>query len=302
MADLDQDEKDLDSELESGAAETDPEPPKDPVDKNADVDVQVGPSRQEKKRNRMREFEETAKRATEEAAAARKEAQEARELYQRQLQHPQSQQSSPQHQVSSVQQRLNQIAEAKKRLHETYEAVASQPGYDRNGPRQREFEQQAEDLENARVAAITDARQPQFNEPELMRRVALKAYLDSHSDISADPQKWAWAHARWLQRKAEGQPDTREMADECFDEARVKYGMRPRNRIGGQRPDQATQRRLSGVSAQSTGAPDNISAIRMTPMERKIAEAKYDKLDKEKAWQKWANTEGKRIMAKRAQR
>ena len=300
MADLDQDEKDLDSELESGAAESDPEPPKDPVDKNADVDVQVGPSRQEKKRNRLKEFEERTTRAEQAAEEARKEAKEAREQLTRLNQHPQSQQSQPQ--INPIQQRLGQIAEAKRRLHETYEAVASQPGYDRNGPRQKEFERQAEDLENARVQTISESNRPQFNEQELMRKVALQTYLDSHSDISGDPNKWAWALARWQQRKAEGHADTREMADEVFDEARVKFGGRARNRIGAQRADPATQKRLSGVSAQSAGAPDNVSAIKMTPMERKMAEVKYDTLPKEKAWQKWANTEGKKVMAKRAQR
>lgn len=300
MSELDQEDKELDAELESDAAESDPEPPKDPVDKNADVEVQVGPSRQEKKRNRLREFEERTSRAESEAASARKEASEARELYQRQLQHPQSQQSSPQQ--NPVQQRLGQIAEAKKRLHETYEAVASQPGYDRNGPRQREFEQQAENLENARVAAISEAQRPQFNESELMRKVALQTYLDSHGDVTSDPKRWQWAYSRWQQRLAEGQTDTREMADEVFDEARVKFGGRARNRIGAQRADPATQRRLSGISSQSAGTPDNIGAIKMSSMERKMAEAKYDNLPKEQAWQKWANTIGKKVMAKRAQR
>lgn len=300
MADLDQDEKDLDQELNEGVAETEPEAPKDPVDKNADVEVQVGPSRQEKKRNRLKEFEERTTRAEQAAEEARREAKEARDNFARLNQHPQSQQSQPQ--ANPVQQRLNQIAEAKKRLHETYEAVASQPGYDRNGPRQREFEQQAENLENARVAAITEAQRPQFNESELMRKVALQTYLDSHSDVTSDPKRWQWAYSRWQQRLAEGHQDTREMADEVFDEARVKFGGRPRNRIGAQRADPATQRRLSGLSSQSAGSPDNVSAIKMTPMERKMAEVKYDTLPKEKAWQKWANTEGKKVMAKRAQR
>ncbi len=300
MADLDQEDKDLDAELESGAAETDPEPPKDPVDKNADVEVQVGPSRQEKKRNRLKEFEERTTRAEQAAEEARREAREARERFDTLNRHPQSQQAQPQ--ANPVQSRLNQIAEAKRRLHETYEAVASQPGYDRNGPRQKEFEQQAENLENARVAAISEAQRPQFDEADLMRKVALKTYLDSHGDISGDPTRWAWAYARWQQRKAEGHADTREMADEVFDEARVKYGLKPRNRIGPQRADPATQKRLSGISAQSAGEPNNVSAIKMTPMERKMAEVKYDNLPKEKAWQKWANTEGKKVMARRAQR
>lgn len=280
-----------------------PELPREPVDKNADIEVQVL-TRAEKKRNRFKEFEERTTRAEAAAEAARREAAEARELYSRQLQHPQSLQQ-PQQQVNPTQQRLGQIQEAKRRLHEHYQAVASQPGYDPQGKdrdRQRDFESKAEELENLRVAAITQAHQPQqINEQDLIRKVALHNYLNSHADVTHNPKAWEWAHARWVQRKAEGQADTIEMADDVMEEARVKFGM-PTRRGRGSKPDAATKARLSGVASQSAGAPQETGKIKMTNMERKMAEEKYDKLPREKAWQAWANNEGKRIAAKRATR
>lgn len=286
---------------EDAELEEKPELPKEPVDKNADIEVQV--TRAEKKRNRVKEFEERTTRAEKAAEDARRDAQEARELYQRQLQHPQSQQT-PQQQVNPVQQRLGQIAEAKRRLHEHYQAVASQPGYDPNGKdrdRQRDFEAKAEELENMRVAAITQAHQPQqINEQDLIRKVALHNYLNSHSDVTHDPKAWEWAHARWVQRKAEGQADTIEMADEVMEEARIKFG-KPTRRGRGNKPDAATKARLSGVPAQSAGGgAGEVGLVRMNAMERKMAREMYDKLSPEQAYQKWANGPGKKAAARRA--
>lgn len=276
-----------------------PELPQEPVDKNADIEVQV--TRAEKKKNRFKEFEERTTRAEQAAEQARKEAQEARELYSRQLQHPQSQQT-PQQQVNPTQQRLGQIQEAKRRLHEHYQAVASQPGYEPNGKdrdRQRQFESQAEELENMRVAAISQASQPQqLNEQDLIRKVALHQYLNSHADVTHDPKAWEWAHARWVQRKAEGQADTIEMADEVMEEARIKFGKPTRKSKG--RPDQATKARLSGIASQSAGAAPDVGMVKMNAMERKMAREMYDKLPPEQAYQKWANGPGKRAAAKRS--
>jgi hypothetical protein len=285
---------DPDEELEDK-----PELPKEPVDKNADIEVQV--TRAEKKRNRVKEFEERTTRAEQAAEAARKEAQEARELYQRQLQHPQSQQQQG---PNPVQQRLNQIAEAKRRLHDHYQAIAGQAGYDPRGKdqaTQRDFEAKAEELENMRVAAISQASQPQLNEQDLMRKMALQTYLNSHSDITHDARRWEWAHARWVQRKAEGHPDTIEMADEVMEEARIKFGLQPR-KSRGSKPDPATKARLSGISAQAQGGGQEVGLVKMNAMERKMAREMYDKLPPEQAYQKWANGPGKRAAQKRASR
>jgi hypothetical protein len=273
-----------------------PELPQEPLDKNADIEVPL--TRTEKKRNRVKEFEERTTRAEQAAESARREAQEARELYQRQLQHPQSQQHQPQ--VNPTQHRLQQIQNLKAELHEQYQLVASQPGYDPRGKdrdRQRDFETKAEQLENARVAAITQAQQPQFNEQDLIRKVALHNYLNSHSDVTHDPKAWEWAHARWVQRKAEGQPDTIEMADDVMEEARIKFGKPTRKSRG--RVDHATKARLSGIASQSAGAAPEVGMVKMNAMERKMAREMYDKLPPEQAYQKWANGPGKRAAAKR---
>ncbi len=277
-----------------------PELPKEPVDKNADIEVQVQ-TRAEKKRNRFREVEERATRAEQAAEEARKEAREAREINQRQLSHPQSQQ---QPQRSPVQERLGQLQEAKRRLDEHYTAIASQPGYDPRGKdaqTQRDFEAKAWDIENMRVAAISQASQPAVNEQDLMKRMALQTYLNGHSDITHDPRRWEWAHARWVQRKAEGQADTIEMADEVMEEARIKFGLQPR-KSRGSRPDPATRARLSGISAQAQGGGQEVGLVKMNAMERKMAREMYDKLPPEQAYQKWANGPGKRAAQKRASR
>jgi hypothetical protein len=181
-------------------------------------------------------------------------------------------------------------------------AVASQPGYDPRGKdaqRQREFEKQAQDIDDARVAVINQASSPQVNKEDWIREAQLRSYLNDHADISQDKQKMQWAIARWQQNIAEGKADTKAMSDAVFDEARIKFGLQPRNRRGS-RPDDATKRRLTGVSSQSAGGGVTASKISMTAMERKMAQVKYDKDPPSVAWQKWANNEGKRIMEKRS--
>lgn len=273
-----------------------PDLPKEPADKNEAVEVQVQ-TRQQKKQNRFREAEEARIRAEERATAAERRAEEAAQRYQERLHTPMSGQSQPQ--VNPTQQRLMQIAEEKRRLHAQYQAVASQPGYDTNSAQHREFERLAENLENARVAVITDAQRPQFNEQDIIRKAMLQAYLNDHGDIAHDQKRMQWAYARWQQNIAEGKPDTKEMSDAVFDEARIKFGLQPRNRRGS-RPDDATKRRLSGVSSQSAGASPVTGTFQMTSMHRKMAQEKYDKLPPREAWQKWANNEGKRLMERRA--
>jgi hypothetical protein len=275
-----------------------PELPQEPVDKNADIEVKVqeGPSRQEKKRNRFRELEERTTRAERAAEQARAEAAEARQSHQRQLYNPQSQQRQP----DPLAQRLQQISEAKSRLHAEYEAIASRPGYDRNGPQQKEFERRAEEIETARIATIVNANTPRVNEQEITRKVALNAFLQEHADVTGDQGAWNWAIAQWSAAvHGEGKADTRELAEKILDEARVKFGKKPRR---ANQPDVATQRRLSGISAQSSGGEAGVGIVKMGSMERKMARAMYDGLPAEQAYQKWANGPGKRAAEKRAVR
>src|SRR3990167_11084813 len=153
-------EKDPPETEESDEAEAEPEI-KDPVDKNESIEVQVSPSRREKKQNRVKEFEGRATRAEQAAEEARKEAREARERLDRMQQHPQSQQQQPQQQS-----KLQQIQLAKQRLNRMYLQVASQPGYSTDSEQHREFERQAEALENMRVDAIVEERTSKYQAGE----------------------------------------------------------------------------------------------------------------------------------------
>jgi len=296
MADL----KDKSEELEKDPPETEEveeaEPViKDPVDKNESIEVQVKPSRQEKKQNRFREFEERTTKAEQAAEEARREAREARERLDRLQQVPGQPQQQPQ------QSKLQQIQLAKQRLNEMYMSVASQPGYDQKGPQQKEFERQAQALEDMRIDAIWEEKNQkhQSGEADRLRQAKLEMYLNEHADISQDRTKMQWAYARWQQNIAEGQLDTKEMSDRVFDEARIKFGLQPRNRRGS-RPDQATRARLSGVSSQSAGAEQSSANVSMNAMQRKMARELYDKDPPAVAYQKWANGPGKRAQEKRA--
>lgn len=290
-----------DKKLEGGEGEEDveledkPELPPEPADRNETVDV---PIREQKKRNRFKEFEERAAKAEREAAEARREAQEARAIHQQRLAHPQDQ-STHQQQVHPVAQRLREIDEATDRLHQEYQAVASRPGF--TDQQQREYEQRARQLQTAKMAAVAQAAAPQVNEQEMYRRWKWQEFTTKHNDVFSNEKAKYWAVAEWQKRVyAMGEADTEDLAEKILDETRVKYGMKPRRGGGG--PDAATRARLSGVSAQGAGGGEvgDTGAVRMGKRERQMAEELYDKIPPREAWQKWANGPGKRAALKQA--
>jgi hypothetical protein len=288
-----------DNKLEGGEGteevelEEKPELPPEPADRNETIDV---PVREQKKRNRFKEFEDRATRAEKAAEEARREAQEARALHQQRLAHPQDQSHQ---QVNPVAQRLRDIDEATDRLHQEYQAVASRPGF--TDQQQREYEQRARQLQTAKMAAVAQASAPQFNEQEMYRRWKWNDFTTKHNDIFSHEQAKHWAVGRWQQLVyGEKAADTEDLAEKILDEARIKYGMKPRRGGGG--PDAATRARLSGVSAQGGAGGDggDGGAVRMGKRERQMAEELYDKLPPREAWQKWANGPGKRAALKQS--
>lgn len=280
--------------VEEAEVEEKPELPPEPVDRNEAIDV---PVREQKKRNRFKEFEERAVRAEKAAEEARREAQEARALHQQRLAHPQDQ-SHQQQQVHPAAQRLRDIDEATRRLHKEYQAVAARPGFTER--QQDEYEQRALQLQTARMAAVVEATRQPVNEQEMYRRWKWQEFTTKHNDVFAHEQAKHWAVGRWQQMVyGEKAPDTEELAERILDEARIKYGMKPRRGGGG--PDAATRARLSGVSAQGAGGHGTeISAVSMGRREKAMAEELYDKLPPREAWQKWANGPGKRAAMKQA--
>lgn len=267
--------------------------PKDPVDKNEEIAVPVQ-TRAEKKRNRFKEFEERTARAEAAAEAARREAAEARQAFQQRAYHPQAaqQQSNP------ALARLQQIDRATEELHERYELASRSPNFTKE--HQKQFEQEARNLQTAKMAAVAQAAAPQINEEQLVQKAAWRQFTAEHADIfhAPDPkmQKWAWA--QYDLAMAEGLPDTRELVETILDRTRVKFGIKPRRARSVGVSDAATQRRLSGHSAQSAGGGEEVAQVKMGNMERKMAREMYDKDPPEVAYQKWANGPGKRAAQK----
>lgn len=291
-----------DNKLEGGEGSDDiedkPELPPEPADRNEEINVPVQ-SREEKKRNRFKEFEERTARAEKAAEEARREAQEARALHQQRLSHPQDQSRQPENPHA---QRLRDIDAATKRLHKEYESVAGSRRLTEQ--EQAYYEDQAQALQTAKMAAVSEATRQPVDEKEMYRRWKWNDFTTKHNDIFSNEQARNWAIGRWQQLAlGEKQPDTEELAEKILDEARVKYGMKPR-RSGGSNGDAATRARLSGISAQGGGGSGDVDggAVRMGKRERQMAEELYDKLPPREAWQKWANGPGKRAALKQAAR
>lgn len=292
-----------DNKLEGGEGEVEeleekPELPPEPADRDETIDV---PVREQKKRNRFKEFEERAARAEKEAAEARREAQEARALHQQRLAHPQDQSSQPAQQAHPAAQRLKDIDAATRQLHREYEAVAGSRKL--SAKEQQDYEDRSLALQTARISTIAQASSPQVNEQEMYRRWKWNDFTNRHNDVFSNEKAKYWAVAEWQKRVyAMGEADTEDLAEKILDETRIKYGMKPRRGGGG--PDAATKARLSGVSAQGGGGSEagDTGAVRMGKRERQMAEELYDKLPPREAWQKWANGPGKRAAMKQASR
>jgi hypothetical protein len=297
MSDEFEDNKVEGTEVEQEELEEKPELPPEPADRNEVIDV---PVRDQKKRNRFKEFEERTARAEKAAEEARREAQEARALHQQRFAHPQDQ-SSQQQAPNPAAQRLRDIDAATRQLHKEYEAVTSSRRLD--PAEQQAYEDRALALQTARISTIAQASAPQVNEQEMYRRWKWNDFTNRHNDVFSNEKAKYWAVSEWQKRVyALGEADTEDLAEKILDETRVKYGMKPRR--GNSGPDAATKARLSGVSAQGGGGGDggDGGAVRMGKRERAMAQELYDKDPPQVAWQKWANGPGKRAAMKQASR
>jgi hypothetical protein len=282
---------------ESDELDEKPELPKEPADKNEEIAVQVQ-SREEKKRNRFKEVADRAERAERAAEEARREAQEARALHQRQLATPQDQSRQAE---NPLHKRLRDIDEATRHLHKEYQTVASARTL--TDQEQAYYEERAQALQTAKMAAVSEATRQPVNEQEMFRRWKWNDFTSKHSDIFGDQKKINWAIGRWHQLVGgEGLADSEENAERILDEARVKFGIKPRRAVAN--GDAATRARLSGISSQGGASSGDLEggAVKMGKRERQMAEELYDKLPPREAWQKWANGPGKRAAQKMAAR
>lgn len=296
--------EEVENEIDDGEElEAKPEPVEPPQDPNEPIEVVTEEAQKESRRQKRAQRQSEFRQAQEERDRYRREADELRARVAAQPHY----QAPPQQQLHPAAAQLQRIDAAEKQLHDHYRARASQPGYDPNGPEHAEFERKAREIQTARIAAVVSAQTPQFNEQEVIRKAQLQMYLNEHADISQDPTKMNWAYARWQQYRAEGKPDTKEMSDAVFDEARRRFGLKPRGASSG--PDEATRQRFSGVPARGAGASQPSSgAVQMGPHEKKMARLAFGdrKDDKGNSWsekqvyQHWANTVGKKLQEQKS--
>lgn len=268
------------------------EPPADP---NEPIEVVTDDTKQENAKARRVARQSQHRQMQEENARLRAE----KEVWSRQ----QTQQAPPQQQqMHPAAQRLREIDNMEDRLHKEYEIVASQAGYDRNGPQEAEYRRQARAIQVARMAAVQQAATPQINEQELMRKMAWQQFTSEHSDVFQDQKAQNWAIGRWQQLvHGEGKADTRQLAEEILDQARVRFGMKPR-KGGGSTPTASDRQRFAGVSARG-GSPSQASpgAIQMSADDKKMARLAFlgkkingKEMNEQQAYQRWANTVGKK--------
>lgn len=279
------------------------EPVEPPLDPNEPIEVVTEDAQRQARKERRAQRQSEFRQAQEERDRLRRENEELRA---RTYHQPPPQQQ--QQQIHPAAQRLQQLDQQKRELEAHYRARASQPDYRTDSEEHREFERKAEQLLTARIAVISSAQQPQFNEQEVIRKAQLQMYLNEHADISQDPAKMQWAYARWQQYRAEGKADTKEMSDAVFEEARRRFGMKTRNG-GSPSADPATRQRLSGVPARGAGgSPGTPGAVQMGPHEKKMARLAFGdrKDDKGNPWseaqqyQHWANTVGKKLQEQKS--
>lgn len=280
--------EDTEDELEEKPA-PEPELPQDP---NEPIEVVTDEAKKESRRQRRMERQNEFRRVQEENARLRAEA----EAYRRQ---PVYQPPQQQYQPNPVAQKIQEIDDATRRLHKEYEAVASRPGF--TPQMHEEYERRALALQTAKIAAVNEATRPQVNEQELYRKIAWQQFTSEHNDVFSDEKAKHWAVAEWQKQVyGEGKADTKQLAEEILDRTRVRFGMKPRS--GGAMPNPADRQRLTGVGSRGgPGAPQQTGAVVMGPREKQMARIAFgDKMSEREAYQKWANTVGKKLQEQKS--
>lgn len=302
MATLD-DEKDINDidDDEDESTETLAEPSQALSDPNEPVEIETDEQklskRREKRQARRNEFEQLRR--------------ERDELRAQVMARPQQSYEQPRQQIHPAAQRLQEIDNAQAQLYKEYEIVASRPGYNRNGPEEAEYQRKANALQTARIAAVVEARGPQFNEQDLIRKIRWDNFTSENADVhgaDGNTPAWRWALAKHAQMVAEGKPDTKEMAYEILDQARVRFGLKPR-RGGGSTPTPADRQRFTGVSSRAGAASQGSSGnVVMGPNEKRMARIAFEgkkvngkEMTDDQKYQYWANTVGKKLQEQKRQ-
>lgn len=289
MADL----KELSEAADPDAVVEVPVGEEDEPDPDADLDRELTP-REARRRERGGEYYRTIR---EQRAAAEAKAQ----AYKEQLDFERSNRQAPAQQVQqspdqtkALRGEVDRIYQDQTRLLEEYQGKVS--AYQRAGqvmPREeyQRYDERAKELDAARIEKLLDLREAQ-RAPQRMQEEQQRAIVAKAPDVFANQRAADWARGEFSRRVAENPNiDREQLFDEVVEGARrAILGKRPP-------PDQITRQRATGLSRgsmASSGAQP--SSLQMTKGQRVIARAAYPKLSPEKAYQKWANENGRELV------
>jgi len=256
----------------------------EPEEDDEDESEVAQPTRRDKRASRMS--------SRERAAAAEAEAKVLREqLAERSRPVPGTQQA-PVANTAEVDRRIRGTYAELQRLEDDYSRA--QQNRTLTAAMETEMREKAMELEMQKISLAAERREivtaPRRRQEELTRQLERE-----NSDVYGDPRALQFAAGRVNQLIAQGRKDSKELHDEVMEEARrTILGKRPK-------PDAIERQRATGMSGGPRTAP--ATASRTIPMPKgshyyKMAVSMYPDLDAGAACQKWAQTVGKKLLAK----
>lgn len=255
----------------------------EPEEEEEDEASEVAPSRRERRAGRMS--------ARERAAAAEAEAKVLREQL--------AERSRP---VPGNVPSVSSTADVDRKIRATYaELQRLEDDYARaqqtrtlTAEREQEMRERAIELD-IQKATLAAERRDILNAPRRAQDELTRQLQRENADVYGDPRALQFAAGRVNQLIAQGRKDSKELHDEVMEETRrTILGKRPK-------PDAIERQRATGMSAgPRVAAPTAGRTIAMPKGSHyyKMAVSMYPELDAGAACQKWAQTVGKKLLAK----
>jgi len=257
-----------------------PEPDEDEEDEASEV----APNRQARRASRQT--------ARERAAAAEAEAKVLREQLAERNRPVPGNQPAPVASTAEVDRRIRSTYAELQRLEDDY--ARAQQNRTLTAEKEAEMRERAIELDIQKSTLAAERREiltaPRRRQDELTRQLERE-----NADVYGDPRALQFAAGRVNQLIAEGRKDSKELHDEVMEETRRRIlGKRPK-------PDAIERQRATGLSAGPRAASPTTSRTIAMPRGShyyKMAVSMYPDLDAGAACQKWAQTVGKKLLAK----
>lgn len=269
-------EKDIDTDEVSVEV---PEP-----DEDEDDESEVAPSRRERRAGRMSPRER--------AAAAEAEAKVLREQLAERNRPVPGNAPAPGASTAEVDRRIRSTYAELQRLEDDY--ARAQQNRTLTAEKETEMRERAIELDIQKATLAAERREiltaPRRRQDELTRQLERE-----NADVYGDPRALQYAAGRVNQLIAEGRKDSKELHDEVMEDTRRRIlGKKPK-------PDAIERQRATGLSAGprvASTAPGRTVAMPRGSHYYKMAVAMYPEMDAGAACQKWAQTVGKKLLAK----